>query len=169
MTGNYRDVAQNRRNDVLFFPRMASFDVQQFLSFIQPDGYEPLTVEGIVFRITDEKDADMAAEKVTKDAQSAKVLGEVLKGGPFRPGQIFDLTERLQINLTDSLSNEAILNEILALAEDRNMAQFGQGYWGDHWDYYLVSCCTYSKGPVSCGERSRLKRPLQKQLVSTEY
>ncbi|GKY94058.1 hypothetical protein MPSEU_000372400 [Mayamaea pseudoterrestris] len=135
--GNYRDVAQNRRNDVTFFPRMASFDVQQFLSFIQSDGYEPLTVEGIVFRFPSDKDAELIAEKVTKDAKSAKMLGDIFKGGPFRPGQIFDLTEQLHINLTESMTNAEIINTILASAEDLNMAQFGTGYWGDHWDYYM--------------------------------
>lgn len=137
--GNYRDVAQNRRNDVSFFPRMASFNVQQFLSFIQADGYEPLTVEGIVFRFATDEDAERVATKITKDENSAKILGDVFKGGPFRPGQIFLLTEQLNINLTDSMSNEDVLNEILELAEDRYMAQFGTGYWGDHWDYYIVS------------------------------
>ena len=46
--GNYRDVAQNRRNDVIFTPRMGSFVIRQFLSYIQADGYEPLTVEAVV-------------------------------------------------------------------------------------------------------------------------
>lgn len=49
--GNYRDVAQNRRNDVIFTPRMGSFVIRQFLSYIQADGYEPLTVEAVVSSI----------------------------------------------------------------------------------------------------------------------
>ena len=28
---------------------------------------------------------------------------------------------------------------ILVNAEDRAMAVYGQGYWADHWDYYIVS------------------------------
>ena len=36
--GNYRDVAQNRRNDVTLHPRIGAFCVKQFLSFIQADG-----------------------------------------------------------------------------------------------------------------------------------
>ena len=95
-------------------------------------------MEGIVFRLVSDEDAERIAEKVTKDANSAKVLGDVFKGGPFRPGQIFELTEQLNINLTDTMTNEEVLNEILEKAEDRNMAQFGTGYWGDHWDYYMV-------------------------------
>lgn len=70
--GNYRDVAQNRRDDVAFIPRMGSFDVQQFLSFIQADGYEPLTVEAVIYVYNDAKKAAEAAAKVTEDAESAE-------------------------------------------------------------------------------------------------
>lgn len=42
--GNFPDVVQNRRDDVFFNPRIGSFNVRMFLSFIQADGYEPLSV-----------------------------------------------------------------------------------------------------------------------------
>mmetsp|Transcript_20758 Transcript_20758/g.44943 ORF Transcript_20758/g.44943 Transcript_20758/m.44943 type:complete len:1230 (+) Transcript_20758:202-3891(+) len=133
--GNYRDIAQNRRNDVTFFPRMGSFDIQMFLSYIQADGYEPLTVESVVYRFPDPAKADEVAAEVTNDAKSAKTLGEVLKGGAFRPGQIFELCEQLEINM--GVEKDVFINTILAEAEDRAMAVFGQGYWADHWDYYI--------------------------------
>jgi hypothetical protein len=60
-------VAQNRRDDVVFTPRMGSFDVQQFLSFIQADGYEPLTVEAVVYQYTGKGKAAKAAADVTND------------------------------------------------------------------------------------------------------
>jgi hypothetical protein len=60
-------VAQNRRDDVVFTPRMGSFDVQQFLSFIQADGYEPLTVEAVVYQFTEKDKAAKAAADVTSD------------------------------------------------------------------------------------------------------
>lgn len=134
--GNYRDVAQNRRNDVTFFPRLASFDIQMFLSYIQADGYEPLTVEAVVYRFGDPQMARDVAQAVTADMKSAEVLGNVLNGGPFRPGQIFTLCDQLNIKL--SKSNEEVINQILMHAEDRAMAVYGQGYWADHWDYYIV-------------------------------
>ncbi|KAL7571991.1 hypothetical protein ACA910_001648 [Epithemia clementina (nom. ined.)] len=133
--GNYRDIAQNRRNDVTFYPRMGSFDVQMFLSYIQADGYEPLTVEAVVFRYEDPDKAAMVAKKVTNDAKSAEVLQNVLNGGPFRPGQLFELCELLDIHF--SVSKEEFINTMVAHAEDRAMAVYGQGYWADHWDYYL--------------------------------
>jgi hypothetical protein len=106
-----------------------------FLSFIQADGYEPLTVEAIVFLYPDEDEARAVATKVTTDENSAKVLGDILSGGPFRPGQVFSLCEQLNINRT--LDNDDFINPILAGAEDRAMAVYGTGYWADHWDYYL--------------------------------
>lgn len=63
------------------------------------------------------------------------VLGEVLVGGPFRPGQLFQLIEQLNINMT--ATNEDFLNAVTAVAEDRPMGVYGTGYWGDHWDYYM--------------------------------
>jgi hypothetical protein len=133
--GNYRDVAQNRRNDVTFFPRMASFDIQMFLSFIQPDAYEPLTVEAVVFRYEDPALAEMVAANVTNDANSSAILAKVLNGGPFRPGQLFDLSDQLGINR--AVGKEEFINTIVAHSTDRAMAQYGSGYWGDHWDYYI--------------------------------
>jgi len=133
--GNYRDIAQNRRNDVTFFPRMGGFDVKQFLSFIQADGYEPLTVEAQVYVFNDPAKADEVAEKVTTDANSAEVLGNVLKGGAFRPGQLFELADQLNINRTKD--NAMFVNTILAASDDHAMGVYGQGYWADHWDYYI--------------------------------
>lgn len=133
--GNYRDVAQNRRNDVTFFPRMGSFDIKQFLSFIQADGYEPLTVEAQVFVFEDPDKADVVAKQLTEDANSAEMLGNVLKGGAFRPGQLFELCDELRINRTDD--NSKFINTILAEAQDHAMAVYGTGYWADHWDYYV--------------------------------
>jgi hypothetical protein len=70
--GNYRDVAQNRRNDVSFTPRMGSFDIQMFLSYIQSDGYEPLTVEAVTYSIDDEVLTKSLGDKLCADAKSAE-------------------------------------------------------------------------------------------------
>lgn len=114
---------------------MGSFDVQQFLSYIQADGYEPLTVEAVLFTYTDEKLARTVAGSVTATDASAEQLGNVLSNGPFRPGQLFELCDEL--NITLSVSNEEFVNIVVGNAEDRATAVFGEGFWADHWDYYL--------------------------------
>ena len=86
---NFRDVAQNRRDDVTFTPRIGSFDVQMFLSFIQADAYKPLTVEAVVYSIKDKNVAAQIAAESISDAKSAETLTDVLNGGscisaPFR-------------------------------------------------------------------------------------
>jgi hypothetical protein len=134
-SGNFRDVAQNRRDDVTFTPRIGSFDVQMFLSFIQADGYEPLTVEAVVYFIKDKNVAAQISAECTKDPKSAEVLTNVINGGSFRPGQLFELIDQLEIEL--SVEKEDFIDQILAASTDLPMATFGQGYWADHWDYYL--------------------------------
>jgi len=37
--GNFRDVAQNRRNDIWFWPELGDFNIRLHLSLIQADGY----------------------------------------------------------------------------------------------------------------------------------
>jgi len=133
--GNFRDVAQNRRDDVTFTPRVGSFDVQMFLSFIQADAYEPLTVEAVVYVMKDTNVAAQIAAESTSDPNSAEVLTNVLTGGPFRPGQLFSLIEELNIIL--AIERSVFLDRVVANSQDLAMAVFGQGYWGDHWDYYL--------------------------------
>ncbi|KAI2505668.1 hypothetical protein MHU86_8726 [Fragilaria crotonensis] len=133
--GNYRDVAQNRRDDVTFLPRMGSYDVKMFLSYIQADGYEPLMVEAVAYMFEDRDVTEALAAKLTADRGSAKALSNVLIGGPFRPGQLFQLVDDLNINVT--VSNEVFINTILAKSIDRPMAVYSSGYWADHWDYYL--------------------------------
>eukprot|EP00567_Pseudictyota_dubia_P012209 CAMPEP_0197438492 /NCGR_PEP_ID=MMETSP1175-20131217/5481_1 /TAXON_ID=1003142 /ORGANISM="Triceratium dubium, Strain CCMP147" /LENGTH=1207 /DNA_ID=CAMNT_0042968241 /DNA_START=165 /DNA_END=3788 /DNA_ORIENTATION=- len=133
--GNYRDVAQNRREDVTLNPRVGAFNIKMFLSYIQADAYEPLTVEAVVYMFTDPNVIAAIAYTVTEDEQSGKVLEDVLKGGPFRPGQLFTLVEQLNIKL--KVDRDNFLNQVVAQAENIPMAVFGQGYWADHWEYYL--------------------------------
>jgi hypothetical protein len=133
--GNFRDVAQNRRDDVTFTPRIGSFDVQMFLSFIQADAYEPLTVEAVLYYIKDPNVGAQIAGESTSDPASAETLTNILNGGPYRPGQLFKLIEQLGVVI--SLPKEDFINRITAASDELAMATFGQGYWGDHWDYYL--------------------------------
>jgi hypothetical protein len=47
--GNFRDVNQNRRNDVMLTPAVGDFNIRMFLSFIQSDGYNPLQVDTYMY------------------------------------------------------------------------------------------------------------------------
>ena len=162
--GNYRDVAQNRRNDVVFTPRMGSFVIRQFLSFIQADGYEPLTVEAVAYLVEDHAQAARVAATIAAEYNSSAGLGHIWGGGLFRPGQLFALFEQIGVKL--AVPKMQAIDEILAISTETPMATFGQGYWAvsfgvvffslpsrgsflfltiyvsllviqDHWEYYL--------------------------------
>jgi hypothetical protein len=66
------DVAQNRRDDVTFLPRLGAYDVKVFLSYIQADGYEPLTVEAVAYMFDDKQVTQKLAKALTSDASSAE-------------------------------------------------------------------------------------------------
>ena len=59
--GNFRDVLQNRRNDLFFEPKVKDFNIKQFLSFIQADGNNPLNIQGLTFRY---KGKNIRTEKI---------------------------------------------------------------------------------------------------------
>jgi len=133
--GNYRDVAQNRRNDVVFSPRIGAFVVKQFLSFIQADGYEPLTVEAMAYLVTDPNQAARVASQVAADERSADIIQAIIGGGTFRPGQLFTLFEQIGVNL--AVGNQEAIDYIMSISTESPMAVYGSGYWADHWEYYL--------------------------------
>lgn len=137
--GAYRDVAQNRRNDVVFIPRIGSFNVKMFLSYIQADGYEPLTVEAVVFTIADKEVCDrIAAEAVGyADGHRAQreALSDMLNSGPFRPGQLFLLMEQQHIDLI--MPQNTFIDRVAAAADYFPTGVFGKGFWADHWTYYM--------------------------------
>lgn len=53
--GNFRDVNQNRRCDTFFAPFVGRKNIQEFYSLIQLDGYNPLGVEKLTYRLSKER------------------------------------------------------------------------------------------------------------------
>lgn len=132
--GNFRDVSQNRRNDVFFNKDVGDFNVKTFFSLVQADGYNPLEVRPSLFNVQAGKEEKVNAyvkESINGDASAI----EKLVAGKFTPGQISNTIARLQLDLKvddgDFIAN--ILNDC-----DQNIeAGFGEGYWSDHWDYNM--------------------------------
>lgn len=137
--GNYRDVVQNRRNDVFFNPRIGSFNIKTFLSFIQADGYEPLKVEAIVFVIDDFAVCTQLSSRAVGEADGHRAqreaLARILNSGTFRPGQLFSLMEEQHIELT--VSRQEFIDMIAAAARTFPLASYSSGFWADHWTYYI--------------------------------
>ncbi len=145
--GNFRDVCQNRRNDVFFCPELKDYNIKNFASLIQLDGYNPLEIRPATFEV--KKENRDAAAKILEEACSDP-LDNVLSRR-FKPGEVFrEITLRgfeLKKNPKD------VMSELLPLCEEHNEAGAGEGYWSDHWDYIMDLIDSYtSVYPDKTGE-----------------
>jgi len=138
--GNFRDVCQNRRNDILFHPEIHDYNIFVFASLIQADGFNPLGINGSTFELTD----TLKAEGMTIGlfgASNVKMI-EHLKG-KFTPGSVINLAYSLGLN---SKYSDMELLEILLQESQQNIeAAFNEGYWVDHWTYILDLIENYEK------------------------
>lgn len=122
--GAFRDVLQNRRNDLYFHPEVGTTTIAQFASLLQADGYNPLSIEGIMFTFKGDVKAYPAA------------IQDVLKQ-EFTPGQIANLAGQLNLPVMDTVT------KIIKESKYHFKATFGEGYWGDHFTYFLDLIETY--------------------------
>ncbi len=138
--GNFRDVCQNRRNDVLIHPESQDYSVKVFASLIQADGYNPLSINGATFELNDPQQADALAKQLfpTHQAQMSALLK-----GKFTPGSIINTLANQ--NIPTPLSDDALLSEIFSHAKQNIEASHGEGYWIDHWTYILDLVENYLK------------------------
>ncbi len=127
--GSYRDVNQNRREDVWFNPEIGDFNIRVFMSLIQADGYNPLVVQGSRFSILSKKMKGVL--DLSKDPTELRVLFS----RPFSPGSLLKHISEQSIGLNVEI--EAFLSKVLENSEQNIMASTGEGYWIDHWTYNL--------------------------------
>ncbi|TVQ25371.1 MAG: hypothetical protein EA383_08565 [Spirochaetaceae bacterium] len=122
--GNYRDVLQNRRSDVFFVPRVGMENLWEFVSLIQTDGYNPLSVQGRSFSLP-EASHGMIPESMT-------ATRALVSSGEFSPGTLLRSIER-----DGTARNEArtLFATVLGACEAIVNAEHGEGFWIDHWDY----------------------------------
>ena len=132
--GNFRDACQNRRNDVFFNKDIDDFDIYNFFSLIQADGYNPLEVRPCTFVITEGKEEE--AKQLLQNAVDgdASALIRVIEK-PFTPGQISNTISRNQMALT--VEEDTLISQLLLCTEQKIEAGAVEGYWSDHWDYLM--------------------------------
>jgi hypothetical protein len=132
--GNFRDVNQNRRVDVLLTPAVGDFNVRMFLSFVQADGYNPLTVATTNFKVPPEKIPALIptlgiVDPPETQGKYKELMGIILKR-PFRIGSLFQFMNQLGVQV--STDRTEFINKILAVSDQVFAAQFNQnGYWAD--------------------------------------
>lgn len=133
--GNYRDVNQNRRCDVLFNPAVRDHNLRFFLSLIQLDGYNPLVVQGTTFSL-----APQPQKVLLELADDPQVLRPILQKR-FTPGELVRAVVEDQPDL--KIPPRAFLNQVLADADSHWEAAYGEGFWIDHWTYLLDQVETF--------------------------
>lgn len=129
--GNFRDVCQNRRSDILFNQNVEDFNVKMFGSFIQADGYNPLGILGSSFVIDSPQVVERLVEKLFNNSNIMKNL----LSNKFTPGSVVNTMANNSIE-TD-LADEELFEEVFKFARQIFEADFGEGYWIDHWTYIL--------------------------------
>ena len=126
---SYRDVNQNRRCDVLLNPAVRDSEVLAFLGLIQADGYNPLVVNGTRFTVPPDRQAPVL-RLVDRPDELRPVLAR-----PFTPGQLLQAVTDRGIGL--ALAPAAFVEAVVTQADLSFEAEFGEGYWIDHWFYNL--------------------------------
>lgn len=137
--GNFRDANQNRRCDVLFNPDIKDFNVEMFMSLIQIDGYNPLVVKGCSFK-TKNDDIQKVLENVSDKKDKDKVKGYFDKS--YTPGELLDFIADKSIEMT--IAPQEFLEKALSISEQSFEADYGEGYWVDHWTYNMDLVDTYT-------------------------
>ncbi len=130
--GNFRDVCQNRRSDVLLHPEINDYNFHVFASLIQADGYNPLSINGSTFELVDSTKAKTLVKTIYNEENSELIQHLQSK---FTPGSIINLAYNLGV--CTMLSDMEVLELILSNAKQNIEASFGEGYWADHWTYIL--------------------------------
>lgn len=130
--GNYRDVNQNRRNDVWFNTDVKDASVIDFWNLSQADGFNPLIVKGMTFSLADPEHLETILQDTVKGA--CEPLRELLQKS-FSPGDVLKCV--LENHLTLRVTQEEFLERLLSHCQRQITADHGEGFWSDHWTYNL--------------------------------
>jgi len=131
--GNFRDTNQNRRNDVFFNPEIKDFNVLYFYNMQQADGYNPLVLKGVRFRLKNAQYLKDALKGKVEDRDIDKI--KTLVSADFTPGKLFMDMEKLGIEFKSRWYDilRALSKNCITMYE----AEHGEGFWIDHWTYGL--------------------------------
>lgn len=129
--GNFRDVNQNRRCDNFFTPYVGMENLKRFYGLIQLDGYNPLAVEQVCYTLEEQK-AEVIFDRFSQE-QKEELLSFFQQ--PFTPGAFFRKLD--EIGIEDVVEEEMYFQMVMKDANSKVNADFGEGYWSDHWTYNL--------------------------------
>jgi hypothetical protein len=130
--GNYRDICQNQRHDVWFYPETADHEIRMFVSLLQADGYNPLSIKGYQWCLGKGMNAAALCPSAELEAQTAFV--KIITHN-FLPGQLLAWADHYRIKIDDRLR---WLQSVLRQCRTSLVAAGHEGgYWIDHWTYIV--------------------------------
>jgi len=129
--GNFRDVNQNRRMDIYIHPFTGTENIKLFNDLIQLDGYNPLVIKGKKFYIDESKNEKILnLISVYESEELVKTLDD-----KFTVGELYSSLRNIK-GIKSKKINE-IMNDIIEMCCESVEADFGEGFWSDHWTYNL--------------------------------
>lgn len=128
--GAFRDVNQNRRNDVFFVREAGLFNVRLFMEMIQMDGQNPLSIRGSRFQASEEEAEALVKLVVTGGEKINKIIC-----GEFTPGLLLKYIDDYGVEL--KVSRHEFLNEVMGKSNQIIKGSYGHGFWADHWTYNM--------------------------------
>lgn len=130
--GNYRDICQNRRNDIWFYPDAWDHEIRMFVSLLQADGYNPLSIKGYLWSVEEQTDPMQWCPAEDPEARTAF---HKLVSRSFLPGELLSWADSFDVEVDH---RPQWLNGILSHCQARLTASGHEGgYWIDHWTYIL--------------------------------
>lgn len=129
--GNFRDVNQNRRMDNFFTPYVGKENIKRFFGLIQLDGYNPLAVEAVTYTLS-EDDVEEIFDPLSQEHKEELMTYLTAE---FTPGGFYRKLEELGVLDEDRV--DGFFERVMERAESNLNADFGEGYWSDHWTYNL--------------------------------
>jgi len=129
--GNYRDVNQNRRNDILINPEIDRINLKLFYNLIQLDGYNPLEVRGVTFSVEEER-LDYILEKYVSEKKVSQDI-KMFLNDEFTLGKIIGYLEKYKVKLNNT--EDKFIEELLKISTQNIKARFAEGFWSDHFIY----------------------------------
>ncbi|OVE78329.1 hypothetical protein BVX98_00555 [bacterium F11] len=128
--GNFRDVNQNRRNDLFLNQKIGTTNVDLFFNLLQFDGFNPLVINPT--RIVLPKDFFHYPEFNVNDRFREE--HQLLKKKPILPGRLYEFVLE---HCKDPLNVGNVFRDIVRKVVPQKSTRHGEGYWIDHWTYNL--------------------------------
>jgi hypothetical protein len=131
--GNFRDMNQNRRSDIFFNPEVKDSNILHFYNLLQADGFNPLILRGIRFRLKSGKDLNDILQGNINEKNIKKTRD--FFADTFTPGELFMWMEKSGVKSRVPWND--LLSAILENCETVYCADHGEGFWVDHWTYNI--------------------------------